>query len=205
MDPLTKLIKDYVKIRDKMEPEICKKLNQEYVDTSSFNNEEKYILRKTVSQLKDKFQHLEKKAVYEKAVKDCVVYNRNRLDVLKDSSLLSLSVLNKEIATRNKLGEAYQYDREAGEGREFHFSYLQEESLFQSLKTWVNSMRQSNFCYCRTCILMELSKRVHYFAQENEIRNIPSSWYKMYGWLKGFDMRHCNNISWICSKNCTLS
>ncbi|XP_025263920.1 uncharacterized protein LOC112637756 [Camponotus floridanus] len=162
--------------------------------------------------MKNKDEYIEKKLIYEAAVKDYIERKlsgkKTSVKKIADIHNIGYSTLQREIKNRYTLGEKYQYDHMTKTNGVI-FSYQQEELLLKILKESLMSQftRTGQACRCRTCFLLKLSTSAYEFTASNT-KKCPPYWTTIkhadMSFLEEFEMRHRSEISKFCIENCNL-
>ncbi|KAL6428535.1 hypothetical protein ACFW04_007877 [Cataglyphis niger] len=199
-------VQNYLCIRDSIDGMVNAILNK-IIPLSSLisipSKVERSIAQLTILTVEGRQQYLNEKSIYESAVNYFKTIENPNSETISEIAIMygiHVEILIREINKSNR-ENYYVYDKiiEAE-----HFSYLQEETLWQFLKQLVD-LKQIP-CTCRICFLLESSIQAREFGKQwnvNFCRSRPKQ--VLIEWIRSFEMRYRSEITDLCSKECTLS
>lgn len=210
-------IKEYLRIRDNIDETVNSSLNNTPTNIILNDMIEKDLVELTLRIVQDKKQYLKIKLVYETAMNDYAktVKNVKNCDTTIMASIVKNIVEKYELGSEAFIEEIYKYEVLARSRKNYvftviipneGFTYEQEESLWRFLKWLVNV----DFipCTCRICFLLEASLHAYEYAEIWKIKHYYKYWNLCKAatieWIQVFEMRHRDEISSLCSKQCKI-
>ncbi|KMQ89247.1 wd40 repeat-containing protein [Lasius niger] len=205
MSTLRDRIKRHLELSERLHKAALEVLKAKIVDEKLKNKKILEVASKygfTNTKLKQKVKILREKKDYlvsKKKIESIVekMQDVQCTDSVKDiceKHNLKSTLISTELRKYRRLHGRYQYDKPIR--CHGYFTYLNEFSMLEHLKTWKQTDRISS-CHCKTCALEYLPKWAYIFAKDQKI-DYRNSWDTKkeanVEWVLEFEMRHYNEI-----------